>query len=104
MKHNFARIEQVDVVDDYTLQLIFHDNKEKTINFEPLLRGELLGPLRDKKLFAQVTIDSETGTLTWPNGADFDPSLLYDWEKYEDEFKALMENIEFEEKKHPMTQ
>jgi hypothetical protein len=30
-------------------------------------------------LFRQVRIDSEAGTLVWPNGADFDPATLHDW-------------------------
>jgi hypothetical protein len=53
----------------------------KTIDFWPMLRGELNGPLRDRALFEHVRLDAEIGTLVWPNGADFDPATLHDWDK-----------------------
>jgi hypothetical protein len=52
-------------------------------NFEPILRGELLGPLRDPVEFARVKIDPEVHTLVWPSGADFDPATLHDWPEHE---------------------
>ena len=34
-------------------------------------------PLReDPKLFRQVRVDDELGTIVWPNGADMDPDVL----------------------------
>jgi glycine/D-amino acid oxidase-like deaminating enzyme len=56
------------------------------VNLEPALHGELLGPLRDESLFRQVAVDPEVGAITWPNGADMDPSILYQWETVGDEF------------------
>jgi hypothetical protein len=46
------------------------------------LGGDLFSPLRDKRVFAQVRLDSECHTLVWPNGADFDPATLHDWPKF----------------------
>jgi len=34
-------------------------------------------PLKDKTLFAQVTVHPELHTVTWPNGADLSPEFLY---------------------------
>lgn len=34
--------------------------------------------LRDPAYFAQVRVDAEIGTITWPNGADLAPEVLYD--------------------------
>ena len=79
MRHSIHSVKHVDVVAPYTLRVGFEDQTEQIINFEPLLRGELYGPLRDLELFNQVRIDPEVRTLVWPNGADFDPATLHDW-------------------------
>ena len=69
-----CRVEEFEIVGLYTLRVIFDDATEQVIDFEPVLRGELYGPLRDPALFNQVALDREVGTLVWPNGADFDPA------------------------------
>jgi len=66
----------------------FEDGTERTVDLEPILEGELFGPLRDPALFAAVTVDSEVHTVTWPNGADLDPAILHDWPDYADEMAA----------------
>jgi hypothetical protein len=35
-------------------------------------------PLRDVAYFARVTVDSELGTVVWPNGADLAPDVLHE--------------------------
>ena len=57
----------------------FNDNSAQTIDFKPILKGELFEPLLDLSRFNQVQIDPEVHTLVWPNGADFDPATLHDW-------------------------
>jgi hypothetical protein len=37
----------------------------------------VFAPLKDLNYFAQVRVDPELGTITWPNGADLDPDVLY---------------------------
>jgi hypothetical protein len=69
-------------VGTYILKVRFDDETEQTIDFQPVLAGELYGPLRDLSLFNQVQIDPEVHTLVWPNGADFDPATLHDWPQY----------------------
>jgi hypothetical protein len=80
MYHLLHMITGFAVVDPYTLRITFDDNASKTIDFWPMLRGELYGPLRDRALFDRVRLDSEIGTLVWPNGADFDPATLHYWD------------------------
>ncbi len=82
MKHAIYKVEAFDLVGAYTLRVRFDDRTEQTIDFEPILAGDLYGPLRDRALFAQVQIDPEVHTLVWPNGADFDPETLHDWPRY----------------------
>jgi len=39
--------------------------------------GPVFEPLKDPKVFRQVRVDKEAGTVAWPNGADLDPDVLY---------------------------
>jgi len=73
MSHPIYRVVSYEIVAPYTVRVRFDDATLQTINFEPVLAGELYAPLSDLKLFNLVSIDSEVHTLVWPNGADFDP-------------------------------
>lgn len=64
----------------YKLSLQFNDGESRIVDLEPVLAGDLYGPLRDESVFSQVRIDAETGVPVWPNGADFDPAILHDWD------------------------
>jgi hypothetical protein len=66
----------------YKLELTFNDGESRVVDLEPVLAGELYGPLRDEVVFNRVQIDPETGVPVWPNGADFDPAILHDWERH----------------------
>lgn len=81
-QHHIYRVEAVQIVGPQTLWVKFDDKTEQTIDFKPVLAGELFGPLRELSLFNQVKIDPEVHTLVWPNGADFDPETLHDWPHY----------------------
>lgn len=80
MTHELYDVTGFAIVGPYTLRVTFDDTISRTIDFWPLLRGELYGPLRDRALFDRVRLDPEIGTLVWPNGADFDPATLHDWD------------------------
>ena len=71
-------------IEDYVLDVRFDDGSERIIDFAPILIGPLFGPLLDPKLFRQVRVDADLGTLVWPTGADIDPSVLYDWPRHVD--------------------
>lgn len=83
--HPIHTIKSFRILSPYTLNIVFGDNTQKTINFFPLLRGEMYGPLKDINCFNNVKLDTEINTIVWPNGADFDPELLYNWELYNKE-------------------
>jgi hypothetical protein len=80
--HELYDVVDVRIVAPYTLWVKFDDNTEQTIDFRPVLHGELYSPLQDLALFNQVRIDQETKILVWPNGADFDPETLHNWQEY----------------------
>ena len=84
MEHRFYKVESFKLMGGLTLGITFDDGKTILVDFEPVLVGELYGPLRDKKLFSEVRIDPEVKTLVWPNGADFDPNTLHDWDQKKD--------------------
>ena len=77
--HPIYRVRSFQLLGPYTLRVQFDDQTEQVIDFEPVLAGDLFGPLHNAALFSQVRIDPEVHTLVWPNGADFDPATLHDW-------------------------
>ena len=94
MNHPIYRVRSFEIVSPYTLRLRFDDGAERTVDFRPVLAGELYGPLRDVELFNQVRIDREVETLVWPNGADLDPATLHDWPLHEKPLRELAKNWE----------
>lgn len=85
MHHPIYRVASFAIVAPYTLRVAFNDGIEQRIDFRPVLEGPLFGPLQDLAVFNAVALDPEAGTLVWPNGADFDPSMLHDWPQVRDE-------------------
>jgi hypothetical protein len=85
MSHPIHRVARFAITGSYTLKVGFEDCTEQQIDFRPVLHGALFGPLQDPATFSAVTLDSEADTLVWPNGADFDPSILHDWPKVREE-------------------
>lgn len=61
---------------DYRLKLVFDDQSAGEVDVSSQLTFTgVFAPLADPAFFAQVRI--EDGTVTWPNGADLDPYVLY---------------------------
>ena len=86
MAHLLTRVCKFEIVGPYTFRVEFDDAMEHVIDFEPVPRGELYGPLRDPALFDRVAVDPEVRTLVWPNEADFDPATLHEWPECRDAF------------------
>jgi len=76
------------IIGVYTLRVRFDDGTEQVIDFEPVLYGRLMAPLRDPDVFNQVRLVEYAGCLEWPTGADFDPETLHDWPRYVEEINA----------------
>jgi len=70
------RVKKVKVLEDFWVLLEFDNGAEKKVNLEPFLHGPIFEPIRqDKTVFQQIHI--EHGTITWLNGANIDPDVLY---------------------------
>jgi hypothetical protein len=94
MEHQVYRVGGVTVAGPSAIRVTFDDGVERTVELSGMLRGPLFGPLRDAALFAQVRVDPEVHTVVWPNGADFDPATLHDWEQHRDSMEALAHSWE----------
>ena len=91
MSHEVSRVVSFEKVAQFTLKVVFDDGTSQVIDFLPVLKGELYGPLKDPLVFDQVRIDAEVHTLVWPNGADFDPAILHSWPESGPALKSLAE-------------
>lgn len=75
----FPRVTAVHYLDEYRLELAFTDGIVGIIDFKDRVvgRGGVFAPLESKGFFSQVKVDSEAGTIVWPNDVDFCPDVLY---------------------------
>ena len=71
-------VERVRHVRDYVLCVAFDNGVTKEVDLRAELYGEVFEPLRDASIFGQVRVNPETGTIEWPNGADFAPEFLFE--------------------------
>ncbi len=80
---NVAFVEQshdvirVEVSGEYQLRLTFDDDTVADVDFSGREWRGVFAPLRVPDYFARVTVDAESGAVTWPNGADMAPEPLY---------------------------
>lgn len=71
-----VRVQSAVVVKGYAVRIEFEDGSTKELDLTPLMHGPIFDELIDNpELFSQITIRG--GTLSWPNGADIDPDVLY---------------------------
>jgi len=68
---------EVEVIGEYRLRLAFEDGTVGDVDFDEREWCGVFKPLADPAFFAQVRVDPECGTITWPNGVDMAPEPLY---------------------------
>ena len=73
------RVCKVEYLKDYQLEVSFTDDTVAKLDFRQRVvgRGGVFKPMENLNFFKQVKVDSEAGTLVWPNGVDFCPDALY---------------------------
>jgi hypothetical protein len=74
----FLHVTHVLYLKDYQLRLEFNDGKVKHLDLRNELYGEIFEPLKEIELFKRVYVNRDTGTIEWPNGADFASEFLYE--------------------------
>jgi hypothetical protein len=78
MDEAVPRIVRARVCGPHSLLLEFDDGLEKRVNLRSHLWGPMFAHLVDPAEFAQVTLDTDSGTVVWPNGADLCPEMLHE--------------------------
>ncbi len=75
----FPRIVSVRALENYAVELTFTDGISAVVDLSHWIKGHggVFLPLQDDAYFRQVAVDSEAGTIVWPNGVDFCPDVLY---------------------------
>ena len=71
-----VRVQSVKARERFMVDVHFTDGSQREINLEPYLQGPIFETIRnDPLLFRMMRV--ERGVITWPNGADIDPDVLY---------------------------
>lgn len=75
----YRKTKDVFPVYPYYLLLVFDTEDYKIRDLHDVTRrsGPLFAALSKWEFFRQVRIDPEGETVTWPNGLDFDPAVVY---------------------------
>ncbi|MDX6390105.1 MAG: hypothetical protein QOJ73_1168 [Streptosporangiaceae bacterium] len=72
-------VTEVQVLGHYRLRLTFSDGLVGDVDLSHLRsRSGVFESLRDPECFAQVRVDPEIGTITWPGGVGLAPEVLYE--------------------------
>jgi hypothetical protein len=68
----------VAIVRPHVMRLLFDDAVVRDVEYVPgETTGSLLRPLADPDYFALVRVDSDAGTVVWPNGLDLASEVLH---------------------------
>jgi hypothetical protein len=71
-------ITAVEVVQHGVLRLTFADGTIGCANVLDRMQGPVFERARTADGFSEVFVDSDTGTVAWPGGADLAPDTLYE--------------------------
>jgi hypothetical protein len=70
-------ITRVTAVRHGVLALTFADGTTDELDVLERMRGPVFAEARTPEGFERVSVDDETGTVTWPGGANLVPDTLY---------------------------
>lgn len=70
-----SELKSIEFLDGYVIRATLDDGTTKDLDFEPHLWGPMFEPLKDPSVFRSGKMDTELGTVVWPNGADVAPEV-----------------------------
>lgn len=84
----------------FKLWLVFDDDTAGQVDLDGVLTGPIFDVLKDVDVFKKVAVDSELGTVIWPNGADLAPEFLKDLYKTQIQNRFLITSEIYKYKKN----
>lgn len=68
----------VAILRPHVMRVLFDDGVVRDVHYIPgEATGSLVSPLDDPEYFARVRVDTDGGTVVWPNGLDLAPEVLH---------------------------
>ena len=74
-----VHVTAVVVTGDHRLRLTFEDGAQGDVDLSDMDWRGVFEPLADAEYFRRVSLDTQLGTIVWPNGADIAPETLHAW-------------------------
>jgi hypothetical protein len=74
------RIIRIKLLGGYKIEIHFNDGSVKIVNFRHFIGKGISQELLDENYFSKAEIENGGG-LAWPNGYDFCPNFLHDYEE-----------------------
>ncbi len=71
------QIEQAEARPNYRLWVRFSNGTEGEVDLSGLVGKGVFVAWRDQSVFNSVSVDLESGTVTWPGDIDLAPDALY---------------------------
>lgn len=89
LKYTGVYVTAAEVVGSGLVEVGFSDGAAGVIDLSSELIGVPHSELADPELFAETSVDKDSGTIVWPNGADFAPGRLRELLEQQNETQAL---------------
>jgi len=71
-------VVEVKPLEAYRLFIRFEDGVQGVVDVAELVSFHgVFAPLKEIGEFRKASVNAELGVVQWPNGADFDPDVLY---------------------------
>jgi hypothetical protein len=73
-----VRIQSVEFLGAFRVRLEFTDGSSREIDLDRYLHGPIFEDIRNNPdVLRSAKIDARMGAISWDNGADIDPDVLY---------------------------
>jgi hypothetical protein len=71
-------LQEASYAGGYRVHVRYNNALEADVDFSDMLNHPFYAPLKDIKLFSQVTVDEEVRVLQWPGDIDMAPEITFE--------------------------